>query len=140
MTLHRIDHQVAARAEQTLATIAGGKPLTAEVISRLEALPAMLRRSGLVATLALCAARAASKDRALATAYAAVGRALRTEITDELGGSADTWSYRVFADHNPADQARAFARADALAGWLRRLAEAEKAEAETTGEDGAGDA
>jgi CRISPR-associated protein (Cas_Cmr5) len=135
-----------ARVDHGLARLAAGTfddtrdPRTGQVpdqvITRLKGLPALLRTSGPLATLAFFAAKAG--DRApVARAYAAVGSALREQVAGEFGqmipaeASFSAFVLALTAEHVTPDQlSRVTARLEAFALWLRRLAEAAEQEQE----------
>ncbi len=137
----RLDHGLAGAAADTIdqARERPGGRVSDEVITRLKGLPALLRTSGPLATLAFFAAKA-SEDKKLGPAYAVVGQALREQVRAELpqlSPDADqdsglTGFVRSFTGERvtPGDLARATARLEAFASWLRRLAEAVEHEQE----------
>lgn len=125
MSAQRLDLKVAAEAESALEQIrqAAGKEVPDEVFSRLAGLPVMLRTNGVPATLAYFAAK--STDSKTGEAYRAVATALHKQLAETLGVPATpTALYATLRTTDNADLLRAFARLEAYAGWLRRLAEA----------------
>lgn len=140
MSPRRLDLTAAADAEEVMATIARGGPVSSEVLTRLKGLPTLLRASGIPAVLAFFAAKAgpasaastgAAADagrRQLWAAYRTVRHALVTQLTAELGWAPTPTDppdfYARLAALPAADLARASRRLDTFAGWLRRLAEA----------------
>jgi CRISPR/Cas system CMR-associated protein Cmr5 small subunit len=128
----RLDHGLARRAAQTIDTARDEQTgrLPDPVITRLKGLPALLRTSGPLATLAFFAAKAGDRN-AVARAYKVVGAALREQAATELGsaddagGSLGAFILDLTAADVTADQlARMTARLEAFTLWLRRLAEA----------------
>jgi CRISPR type III-B/RAMP module-associated protein Cmr5 len=137
-----------ARTDLDVARIASGlleqiinqdQKISRKVLSRLEDLPAMLRVSGLPATLAFFADRAA-KPGALGAAYTRVSQVLLEETRKHV--SAATGTDRILplitklAEAPVDEQALAFTTVDALAMWLRRLAKAVVLEQDAGGEGG----
>lgn len=119
--MNRYDLDLAEAAEATLEEIRDGKPVFREIFTRLKSLPVMLRVNGVPATLAFYNAKATDTD--IGTAYRKVGEALRSQLATELGWSGQPDQF--FAELSktpPTDLARGFARLEAFAGWLRRLA------------------
>lgn len=134
----RLDHGLARRAAQTIDTARDEQTgrLPDPVITRLKGLPALLRTSGPLATLAFFAAKAGDRN-AVARAYKVVGAALREQAAAELGsaddarGSLGAFILDLTAADVTADQlARMTARLEAFTLWLRRLAEAVEQEQE----------
>jgi hypothetical protein len=132
----RVDHGLARLAAQTLDQAREPRSMLVsdEVIRRLKGLPALLRTSGPLATLAFFAAKAGD-DKPLAKAYAVVGAALREQAAAELGEpvpASASFSAFVLAftgtDIPPDALSRASARLEEFALWLRRLAEATEQE------------
>lgn len=132
----RVDHDLARLAAKTLDDLRDGQSrmVSAEVITRLTGLPALLRTSGLLATLAFFASKEGT-DKPLARAYAAVGSAFRAQVASELGlalepGTPFGGFLRALNEEDVSAEAlaRATARVEELALWLRRLAEAVKQE------------
>ena len=122
----RLDLDVAAAAERVVSDIAAASDgkLSDEVVRRLRGLPAMLRVSGVPATIAFAEARARSGGD-LGKAYEEVAKALRAQLAAELGWPAQPAQlYATMREASAADLACGFVRLDAFAGWLRRLAEA----------------
>jgi len=94
------------------------------VVRRLRGLPAMLRVSGVPATIAFAESRARSGGD-LGKAYEEVAKALRGQLAATLGWPVQPAQlYAKMRDASAADLACGFVRLDAFAGWLRRLAEA----------------
>ncbi|SRR6266536_4657176 len=129
----RVDLGHAKRAEEVLQQIIDvqrGTDLPDEIRRRLKNLPAMLRVNGVPAALAFYAAKGAG-SRPIDRAYRAVGDALCEELYTLLDvPDAQRSPARLFrtladhAEHSPSTLAVAFARLEALAGWMRRLAQA----------------
>lgn len=127
MILQRADLDAARDAEQALKTIADGKPVSAEVLTRLKGLPTLLRISGVAATLALFAAKSSSDD--LGRAYREVRSALVTQLRQTLAWPQPRPDiYGELAKLSAVDLARVQVRLAVFADWLRRLAEAEENE------------
>jgi hypothetical protein len=133
-----VDHDLARLAADTLDAIRdpGTGRVSDQAITRLKGLPALLRTSGPLATLAFFAAKAGD-DTPLARAYAAVGSALREQAAREIGpavaADADFGQFvraLTGASVTSDDLSRASARLEAFALWLRRLAEAVEQEQE----------
>lgn len=130
----RVDHNVARLAAQTMVQLRDQqtKKVSGEVITRLTGLPALLRTSGPLATLAFFVSKAKpGSDKPLPRAYAAVGSALRTQLAGELGltfeedASLTSFVLALTEETIPPDAlVRATARLEEFALWLRRLAEA----------------
>jgi hypothetical protein len=122
--MNRYDLDLAKAAEATLEDIRNGrkdKPVSREIFTRLKSLPVMLRVNGVPATLAFYSAKAT--DTEIGTAYRKVGRALRDQLAKELSWPTEpTLLFRQLSETRPTDLARGFARLEAFAGWLRRLA------------------
>jgi CRISPR/Cas system CMR-associated protein Cmr5 small subunit len=122
--MNRYDLDLAEAAEATLEQIRDDrkdKPVSREVFTRLKGLPVMLRVNGVPATLAFYNAKAA--DGELGTAYRKVGQALRGQLATELGWSSQPDRFfTALSNAQSTDLARGFARLEAFAGWLRRLA------------------
>jgi hypothetical protein len=121
----------------------GRRPLTQPVQTRLRGLPAMLRTAGVPATLAFYAAKSGSDS--LGTAYRVVGAGMQAELRAAVPSLADATGVLALVQRLAAvrsdELAAAFARVDALAGWLRRLAEAAaKDEPPASGGNGGRDA
>jgi hypothetical protein len=132
----RTDHGLARIAAQTLDQVRDKQTSTVsdQVITRLKGLPALLRTSGPLATLAFFAAKAGD-DKPLARAYAVVGAALQEQVEAELGEqvpASSTFPEFVLAFTGetvpPGALSRASARLEEFALWLRRLAEATEQE------------
>jgi hypothetical protein len=134
MTLRRADHDLAADAMRALDRIreACGQKVSAQVLTRLRALPTMLRASGVLATLAFYAAKRGEK-KDLEKAYDIVGAELRAQICAVLGWqetgrpSLSLDFLTRFTDHlraNPASLGMLSVRLEEFSGWLSRLAEA----------------
>lgn len=147
MSLVRLDYGLAARASQILDDIlrTSGGQLAPELVSRFKGLPAMIRTSGLPATLAFFYAKSAGEG-ALPEAYKTARVALIREIVEELKLDAPPQTAPAFfvllgdpAEVSPGDLARITARTEELAVWLRRLTEATE-HATTTAPAGAADA
>lgn len=129
----RLDVGMAARAAVVLDRISGDEagPLTRQVVTRLNTLPAMLRTSGLSATLAFLADRA-NRDGGgqLTEAYKAVYDELCAQMwhyirNDDSDPPDDPRRlFTRFAEAEPHQRLHASAHVEALAGWLRRLARA----------------
>jgi CRISPR/Cas system CMR-associated protein Cmr5 small subunit len=142
----RTDHGLARLAAQTLDRVRDPQTSTVsdQVITRLKGLPALLRTSGPLATLAFFAAKAgdakagddkAGDDKPLARAYAVVGAALQEQVAAEIGEqvpASSCFSEFVLAFTGdtvpPGALSRASARLEEFALWLRRLAEATEQE------------
>lgn len=148
----RVDHGLARLAASTLDRVRDPKSgqVSDQIITRLKGLPALLRTSGPLPVLAFFASKS-GRDKPLEKAYAVIGGELRAQATAEIGSPvpADApFSEFVIAltDHDvPADAlARASARMEEFALWLRRLAEATEREQERDkahqGSGGRGDA
>ena len=132
MSLRRLDTRLAGKASAALDKIgrdAGGTP-PPDIITRLKQLPALLRTSGLPATMAFLYAKAGDV-KPIEIAYRSVRDALLTEIAavwDWGEDRPDALEFfarigdpaRVSAD----DLARASIHLEEFANWLRRLAEA----------------
>ena len=128
----RVDHGLARLAAQTLDAIRDPRTgqVSDQIITRLKGLPALLRTSGPLPTLAFFASKS-GQGNPLERAYAVVGNELRVQFAAEIGEAAHadaTFTEFVLAltDQNvPADAlARASTRLEEFALWLRRLAEA----------------
>ena len=95
------------------------------LLARLRELPVLLRRTGLVATLATVMSR---RDRAgTGAAYAGVAQALASVIALELALPQDSSPEDVLTaltGSEPASHAAAARQADRMMVWLKRLAEA----------------
>ncbi|KXK59005.1 hypothetical protein AWW66_26610 [Micromonospora rosaria] len=125
MPARRVDLDTAREAEQAMASIAPAGAMPAEVLTRLKGLPALLRTSGLPATLALFAAKSGTDP--LGRAYRSVRTALVTQLAAEVGWDSTPQDlYGALAALPATDLGRAQLRLVAFAGWLRRLAEAEE--------------
>jgi hypothetical protein len=146
--LERVDLNMAGQAAKMLDEIMrhGGQKLSPQVQTRLRGLPAMLRTAGVPATLAFYAAKSSSAAKSesdpLGAAYQVVGRGMQDELRRSIPSLRDATGVLALVQKLaavPPDQlAAAFARVDALAGWLRRLSEAaakEQAGAEPTNEE-----
>lgn len=134
----RLDHGLARLAADTLDAARDQRTgqVPDQVITRLKGLPALLRSSGPLATLAFFAAKAGDRT-AVARAYAVVGGALREQAAAEFSHTvpADarfgTFVLALTAGPvHPDELSRASARLEAFALWLRRLAEAVEQEQE----------
>jgi len=132
----RVDHGLARLAATTLDRIRDPRTdlVSDQVITRLKGLPALLRTSGPLPVLAFFASKA-GQDKPLERAYAVIGGELRAQAAAELGDPVPPdapFSEFVLAFTNqnvPADAlARASARLEEFALWLRRLAEATEQE------------
>jgi CRISPR type III-B/RAMP module-associated protein Cmr5 len=132
----RVDHDLARLAAQTLDAIRDPRTgqVSGQIITRLKGLPALLRTSGPLPTLAFFASKS-GQDKPLDRAYAVVGNELRVQFAAQIGDTAladATFTEFVLAltDQNvPADAlARASTRLEEFALWLRRLAEATERE------------
>jgi hypothetical protein len=132
MSLQRADVGLAGKASVALDTISreAGGAVPPEVITRLKGLPALLRTSGLPATMAFLYAKAGG-DSPLEVAYRTVRDALLTEVAVVWGwGDERPDAIEFFgrigdpAKVSATDLARATMRLDQFASWLRRLAEA----------------
>lgn len=121
MTAQRIDQGMAVAAARALPD-----PVTRELRSRYRQLQAMMHRAGLAATYAFIA-DGMTKNGKLADAYSDAGKAIREQIFPP-GHSAREGSakevMKELGEMEPADYARASAKASAFAGWLSRLADA----------------
>jgi CRISPR type III-B/RAMP module-associated protein Cmr5 len=128
VTAKRVDIGLAGHAAAALDTIRHDSRGTVppEVISQLKGLPAMLRTSGLPATMAFLYARSGS-NRPVERAYRTVRDALLTELA-----AAWSWTdqpdavefFRRITGTDQLDLALAGTRLEEFAIWLRRLAEA----------------
>jgi hypothetical protein len=128
----KVDHGLARRAAEVLdqiREIQGGR-VSDQVITRLKGLPALLRTSGPLPVLAFFAAKS-GEQKPLEKAYGLVGGQLRLIAAEEIGdagqadASFDKFVVALTREDIPADAlARASARLDEFALWLRRLAEA----------------
>lgn len=162
MALQRADHEIARSAMTAISGLraqfadAGGAddagPATAEVpdalFTRLAGLPALLRTSGLLPTLAFYAAKGGGGGP-LERAYSEVGTALRDQIRQVLELPAPAAHGRPPLDlaflteltdrlrERPHDLIRATRRLEEFTAWLRRLAEALKKEQTARTENGA---
>jgi hypothetical protein len=134
----RVDHGLALLAATTLDRIRDQRTglVSDQVITRLKGLPALLRTSGPLPVLAFFASKAGQRTP-LERAYSVIGNELRAQAAAEIGGPAAPdapFSEFVLAftsQHVPADAlARASARLEEFALWLRRLAEAIEQEQE----------
>lgn len=147
----RVDHDLARLAATTLDRVRDQRTgmVSDQVITRLKGLPALLRTSGPLPVLAFFAAKA-GQDKPLDRAYAVIGGELRDQAAAEIGSpvaAGAPFSEFVLAltgQNIPADAlARAAARLEEFALWLRRLAEATEQEQERAsrlaGHGGAGD-
>ena len=128
MTLVRLDTGLARKASVTLDGIRrdGQGALSPEIVTRLKGMPALLRTSGLPATVAFFYAKAGTADP-MARAYEAVRVALVDQVAAELG-----WDdrpdalgfFELIGDQErttAADLARVTGRLEEFAGWLRRF-------------------
>mgnify|MGYP002621216663 CR=1 FL=1 len=125
MTAPRLDLRVAQRAEATLQRVldANNQRIPPEVLTRLRGLAVMLRTLGVPATLAFFAGKA-DRGKPLGRAYQAVLDALLTELAHD-GPALQVKDLFTRLERMPAPELMlAFARLNAYAGWLRRLAEA----------------
>ena len=146
----RVDHDLAWLAATTIDQIRDDRTrqVSDQVITRLKGLPALLRTSGPLPVLAFFASKA-GYEKPLEIAYAVIGSELRAMAAAEIGSLVEPGApfaefILAFTDQNvPADAlARASARLEEFALWLRRLAEAteqeqNRAKEPTTGGDGA---
>lgn len=131
MSLARLDVGLARKASAALEQIRqdGGGTAPAEVITRLKGLPALMRTSGLPATMAFLYAKAGD-DGALERAYRTVRDALVTELAAVWGWDDRPGALEFFdrigdpAKIDGGDLALASARLEEFASWMRRLAEA----------------
>jgi hypothetical protein len=132
MSLKRLDAGLAGKASAALDKIrrdAGGSP-PPEVITRLKGLPAMLRTSGLPATMAFLYAKS-GEDKPIEVAYRTVRDALLAEVAAVWNWGDDRPDALEFfarignpASLNADDLAQASMHLEGFANWLRRLAEA----------------
>jgi hypothetical protein len=120
----RIDLDAARRAEEMMSRIATTGSVSREILTRLKGLPVLLRTSGLAAVLAYCEAK--SGQDALGGAYRQVAALLREELGVVGGAVSGGGVYQRLARLSAPELALAQGRAEAVAGWLRRLAEAEE--------------
>ncbi|MEO3858507.1 type III-B CRISPR module-associated protein Cmr5 [Acrocarpospora sp. B8E8] len=145
MTLRRADHDLAADAMRALDRIreACGQKVSPQVLTRLRALPTMLRASGVLATLAFYAAKRGEKKE-LEKAYDIVGAELRAQICAVLGWqetgrpSLSLDFLTRLTDHlraKPASLGMLSVRLEEFSGWLSRLAEALEREQDREGSD-----
>jgi CRISPR type III-B/RAMP module-associated protein Cmr5 len=141
----RVDHRLARRAAETLDKIRDDRTrqVSDQIITRLKGLPALLRTSGPLPVLAFFASKSGKVKplentvKPLERAYALVGHELRLIVAEELGDAKhadatfDDFVLAMTAENIPADAlARASARLEEFALWLRRLAEATEKEQE----------
>lgn len=145
----RVDHDLARLAATTIDRIRDQRTgqVSDQVITRLKGLPALLRTSGPLPVLAFFASKA-GQDTPIERAYAVIGSELRAQAAQEIGNPVRsdapfTEFVLALTDQNvPADAlARASARLEEFALWLRRLAEAteqeqDRAKPRTAGGDG----
>jgi len=136
----RVDHRLARRAAETLDKIRDDRTgqVSDQIITRLKGLPALLRTSGPLPVLAFFASKSGTV-KPLEKAYAQVGGELRLIVAEEIGDTehADAklgdFVLAMTQENIPADAlARASARLEEFALWLRRLAEATEKEQERT--------
>lgn len=126
--LSRFDLDIAREAAGVLDAVMAlnNGRVPKEMLSRLKALPAMLQVSGLPTTLLFFASK--SGPDALGRAYGDVGAALARTTTRALSRPVTQGSaialVNSLADASVDEQSVAAATVDALALWLRRLAEA----------------
>lgn len=134
----RVDQGLAQLAAVTLDRVRDQQTglVSDQVITRLKGLPALLRTSGPLPVLAFFASKA-GQAKPLGRAYAVIGRELRAVAAAEIGDPAapdaplSTFVLGFTDQHVPADAlARASARLEEFALWLRRLAEATEREQE----------
>lgn len=134
----RVDHDLARLAATTLDRVRDQQTgqVSDQIITRLKGLPALLRTSGPLPVLAFFASKA-GQVKPLERAYAVIGSELRTQAAKEIGDPVSSQApfskfVLAFTDQNvPADAlARASARLEEFALWLRRLAEATEQEQE----------
>ncbi|TDC84527.1 type III-B CRISPR module-associated protein Cmr5 [Actinomadura sp. 7K507] len=136
MALRRADIDVAATAMRTLATIrdtSENKTVSGQVLTRLARLPAQLRTSGPLPTLAFHAAKGQG-EKPLDRAYAIVGAALRTQTCVVLGWTEDEPDKAIDLaflsrltdqiQQDPVSLTQVTLRLQEFSVWLRRLAEA----------------
>ena len=131
----RVDHGLARLAATTLDQVRDQQTglVSDQVITRLKGLPALLRTSGPLPVLAFFASKA-GQAKPLERAYAVIGSELRAQAATEIGDPAPDAPFSEFvlaftSQHVPADAlARASARLEEFALWLRRLAEATEQE------------
>jgi len=131
----RVDHGLACLAATTLDQVRDQQTglVSDQVITRLKGLPALLRTSGPLPVLAFFASKA-GQAKPLERAYAVIGNELRAQAAAEIGDPAPDAPFSEFvlaftSQHVPADAlARASARLEEFALWLRRLAEATEQE------------
>ncbi|MEU4827763.1 type III-B CRISPR module-associated protein Cmr5 [Actinomadura sp. NPDC023710] len=136
MTLQRADVDVAATAMKVLAEIRGtseNQIVSGQILTRLARLPAQLRTSGPLPTLAFHAAKGKG-DKPLGRAYAIVGAALRAETCAVLDWPEDEADQAVDlafltrltgkVQEDPVVLIQVTLRLQEFSVWLRRLAEA----------------
>ncbi|MEV5719994.1 type III-B CRISPR module-associated protein Cmr5 [Amycolatopsis mediterranei] len=111
-------------ARQALRNLGSG-PVDASVLARYRELPVLLRRTGLIATLATVLSRGSRSGTG--PAYTAVADALAVVIAVALhrpAGSTPADLLVALTEAGPADYIAAARRADHMLLWLKRLAEA----------------
>ena len=122
MTMKRVDQGMAAAAASVLR-----RPVTDQLRSRYGQLPFMVRTAGLAATYAFLVAKSEPAEE-IGRAYSAVADGIRAHLAGQSPLLAtlthNDQVVRTLADLPAADYARASMEIEALAGWLRRLAEA----------------
>jgi hypothetical protein len=132
----RVDHDLARRAATTLDRIRHPQTqqVSDQIITRLKGLPALLRTSGPLPVLAFFASKAGD-DKLLERAYQVVGHELRVLVAAEIAvqvpadAAFTDFVLALTSQGVPADAlARASARLEEFALWLRRLAEATEKE------------
>lgn len=131
MSLSRLDAGLAGKASAALDEIrrVSGGTAPAEVITRLKGLPALLRSSGLPATMAFLYSKA-GEDGALERAYLTVRDAMVKELAAAWDWDDQPDALEFFSRIGDPEQisggdlTMATARLEEFANWMRRLAEA----------------
>ncbi len=127
--VRRVDQGMAAAAAAMLL----GR-ISDELRTRYRRLPVMVRTAGLAATYAFLVAKS-DEQTELGRAYAKVADGIRSHLIERrlVAAAADgnPGVLAALAGMEPQDYARAAAEAEALAGWLSRLAEAKYEAAKT---------
>jgi CRISPR type III-B/RAMP module-associated protein Cmr5 len=139
MSVERIDQGMAGLAVRTLPEPGA---VTKELRTRYRQLQAMLHNAGLAATYAYIAskARTGPKAKELEKAYAAAERAIAERIFgDDAPGTPGEVLSRL-SEMSAVEYARASAQAAAFVGWLSRLADAARRDADDSGDDGSSEA
>ncbi|MEV4565130.1 type III-B CRISPR module-associated protein Cmr5 [Nonomuraea sp. NPDC049419] len=144
MSLRRSDHDLAADAMRALNRVRKdlGGSVSPQVLTRLASLPAMLRTSGVLPSLAYYTAKQ-GKKKALEKAYGIVGVEVRAQISAVLGWEEDGRpsldlsfldKLTLHLQEHPASAGLLSVRLEHFAVWLSRLSEALEREQKSTSE------